>query len=71
MILIISSTSSFEMNKVNPFPALMAPCPLIFLSSLYNTDEVALVANLGKTCLSKETARSNNAFLPKLPHHIT
>ena len=41
------------MNNVNPFPALTAPFPLIFLSSLSNTDEVALVANLGKTSLAK------------------
>ena len=47
-ILIISSTSSFEMNKVNPFPGLTAPAPLIFLSNFCNTDDVALVANLGK-----------------------
>ena len=30
-ILIISPISSFEMNKMNPFPALTAPAPLIFL----------------------------------------
>ena len=41
------------MNNVNPFPALTAPFPLIFLSNLSNTDEVALVANLGKTSLAK------------------
>ena len=29
-ILIISSISSFETNKVNPLPALTAPCPVIF-----------------------------------------
>ena len=55
------------MNKVNPFPALTAPRPLIFLSTSSNTEEVALVANLGKTSLVKGTARSNNAFFPKLP----
>ena len=32
---------------MNPFPALTVPCPLIFLPSLSNTEEVALVANLG------------------------
>ena len=36
-----------SLNKVNPFPALTTP----------------LVANLGKTCLAKGTAKSNNAFL--------
>ena len=35
--------SSFEMNKVNPFPAFTTPCPLVFLSNTCNTDEVALV----------------------------
>ena len=37
------------MNKVNPFLVLTASFPLIFLSNLSNTDEVALVGNLGKT----------------------
>ena len=58
------------MNKVNPFRALTTPLPLIFLSNLSNTDEVALVANLGKTCLAKGTARSNNAFFVEITHHI-
>ena len=39
------------MDKVNPFPALTAPCPLIFLSNLSNTDEVTLVVYLGKASL--------------------
>ena len=60
------------MNKVNPFPALMAPaplvaitpCSLIFLSNLSNADKVAFVANLGRAFLTKETARSNNVFCP-------
>ena len=34
MILRISSMPSFEINKVNPFPALTAPFPLIFLLNL-------------------------------------
>ena len=55
------------MNKVNPFLALTALCPLIFLSNLSNTDEVALFANLGKTSLSKGAVRSNNTFVIKLP----
>ena len=42
-ILIIWSISSFEMNKVNPFPALAASCLLIFLLNLSNTEEVVLV----------------------------
>ena len=48
-ILIISSISSFEMNKVNLFPGLTAPAPLIFLSIFSNRDDVA---NLGKTSLA-------------------
>ena len=50
------------MKKVNPFPALTAPCPLIFLSKLSNICEVALVANLGKTkqlCFTKFYIRQN------------
>ena len=35
IILIISLISSFEINKVNPFLALTAPLPLIFLSILF------------------------------------
>ena len=53
------------MNKVNPFPALTAPC---FLSNLSKINKVALVANLGKISLAKGTARSKNAFLPELPN---
>ena len=49
---------------MNPFSALTAHRPFILLS---NTEEVALVANLGKISLAKGTARSNNVFLPKLP----
>ena len=52
---------------MNPFSALTAHCPFILLSNLSNTEEVALVANLGKISLAKGTARSNNVFLPKLP----
>ena len=52
---------------MNHFPALTAPCPLIFLSDLSHSDEVVLLANSDKTSLPKGTARSNNAFLRKLP----
>ena len=44
------------------FPALTAPCPLIFLSNLSNIDEGALFANLGKMSLIKGIARSISAF---------
>ena len=62
MILIISSITSFKMNKVNSFPSLTTPCALIFLSKLSATDKVALVANLGKINLVNQTAKSNSAF---------
>ena len=39
IILVIASISSFEMNEVNPFPAVTAPLPLIFLSNLSIADE--------------------------------
>ena len=63
-IFIISFISSFEVNKVNSFPALTTPFPLS------NTDEFTLVANLGKTSVAKEMARSNNTFLPKLANFL-
>ena len=37
VILIVSATSSFEINKVNPFPALTAPRPVILYLNLYIT----------------------------------
>ena len=46
---------SFEINKTNPLPTLTAPCPLIFLLNLSNTEDVALVANIGKASLAKRT----------------
>ena len=65
-ILIISSISSYEMNNVNPFPALTAPYPLVFLSNLFNTGDDPLVANSDKISFAKRTSRPNNAFLSKL-----
>ena len=62
MILIISFISSFKMNKVNPFPVLVAFFQLTFLWNLSKIDEVSLFANLGKTSLAKGTARSNKPF---------
>ena len=50
------------MNKVNPFSALTAPSPLIFLSTFSKINKVALVANLGKTSLAKGTTKSISAF---------
>ena len=54
---------------MNPFAALMTPCPLIFLSKLSVADEVALDANCGKISLAKGAQNFNSAFLPKL--HIS
>ena len=43
MILIISFTSSFEMNKVNPFTAVATHFPLLLLSNLLTTFQVILL----------------------------
>ena len=48
MILIISSISSFKVNKVNPFSALEAPIPLIFLSILFFAFEAKLLTDPDK-----------------------
>ena len=41
------------MNKVNPFSALTAHFPLIFLSNLFVAFEVILLTNPGKLSLAK------------------
>ena len=43
-----SIQSSFEMNKVNPFPAMKAPFPLIFRSNLFISLEVKFLTNPSK-----------------------
>ena len=68
MILIISFISSFEINKVNPFPAPTALFPLIFLSNLFIAFEVKLLTNPGKLSLAKGIAIFVSAFFPKLPN---
>ena len=50
MVLIILFMSSFE---INPFPALTAPSPLIFHSSLFIEFEAKLLTNAGKLYLAK------------------
>ena len=50
MILIIAFISSYEINKVNPFPALPSLFPLIFLSNLFIAFE-AKVLTIQATCL--------------------
>ena len=68
MILIISFPSSFEINKGNPFPALTAPFPLIFLSNLFIAFEVKFLTNQGKLSLAEGIAIFVGAFFPKLPN---
>ena len=69
VIPIISFISLFEINKLNPFPALRAPFPLIFLSNLTIAFEVQLLTNPGKLSLAKGIAIIVSAFFPKLPNH--
>ena len=60
IILIISSISSFEVEKVNPFPTLKAPFSLILLSNLciaFKTAfEAVLLTNRGNLFLANGTA---------------
>ena len=67
MILIISFISSFEINKVDRFPALTAPFPLVFHSNLFIEFEVKLRSNPDKLPLTKGIAMFVIAFFPKLP----
>ena len=46
IILVIPFISSFKINRINPFPALTATFPLIFLSNLLITFEVKLLKEL-------------------------
>ena len=66
MILILSFISSFEINKVNPFPALTAPFSLIFDSNLLIAFEVKLLTIPGKLFLTKGIVTFVSAFFPKL-----
>ena len=63
----LSFISSFEINKVNPFPALTAPFSLIFLSDLFIAFEAKWLTNPDKLSLAKGIARSVITFSPKLP----
>ena len=56
MFLIISFISSFEINKVYPFPAMTAPFPLIVLLNLFITSEDKLLTNPCKLSLAKGIA---------------
>ena len=66
MILTLSFIPSFEINKVNPFPALTAPFSLIFDSNLLIAFEVKLLTIPGKLFLTKGIATFVSAFFPKL-----
>ena len=65
-IILISFIPSFEMNKVNYFPVLYAPFPLIFLSSLFIVFEVKWLTYPGRLSLIREIAMFVSAFFPKL-----
>ena len=64
MILLISFISIFKINKVNPFSALTAAFPIIFLSSLFIAFKVKLLTNSGKLSLAKGIAMFVSAFPP-------
>ena len=62
MILIISFISSFEINEVNPFPALTDPFPRIFLSNLFIAFEIKLITDPIKLSLAKGIVMFTSAF---------
>ena len=68
MILIILLTSSFKMNKVNPFPPLTSRSSLILHLNLFIAFKAKLPTNPGKLSLVKGITRSVITFLPKLPN---
>ena len=57
---------SFKINKVNPFPALAATLPLIFLSNFFIAFEAKLLTNPGKLSPAKEIATFASAFFVKI-----
>ena len=61
--------ASFEINKINPFPALTAPFPLIFLSILFIAIEIKLLTNPGNLSLAKGVATFVSALFP-LPNQV-
>ena len=66
MISIITFIPSFKINKVNSFPVLTAPFPLILLSNLFIVFEVNLLTSLGKLSLTKWMPMFATALFPKL-----
>ena len=66
VVLIISFISSFEINKVSPFPALTVSFSLLFLPNLFISFEAKLLTNLDKLFLAKQIAIFVSVFFPKL-----
>ena len=66
MILVTSFTSSFRINKVNPFFDLIPPFHLFFFSNLFTAFKVKLLTNPDKMSLARGIPTFANAFLPKL-----
>ena len=64
MILTISSTFSFKMNKVNPLLALTAPFPIIFLSNLFIAFDGKLLTNPSKLSLAPGVKKHLLVFFP-------
>ena len=62
IILVISFIYPFEINNVNPFPAITAPFPLTLLLNLFIAFEGKLLANPYKVYLAKETGTCVTVF---------
>ena len=58
--------SSFEINKVSPFPAVIASFPFIFLLNLFIAFEVKFLTDPGKLSLAKRITIFVSAFFSKL-----
>ena len=58
--------SSFKVNKVNLFPTLKVPVPLIFLSNLFIVFEVKLLTNPSKLSIAKGRVTFVSAFFLEL-----
>ena len=67
IILIISFISSFQINKVNHFPALTALFPLLIFGNLFIAFEAKLLTNPGKLSLVKGITIFVSAFFSQLP----
>ena len=67
MVLIISFISSFDMNKVNHFPAITGSFPLIFILNSFIEFKAKLLTSSSNLSLAKRIARSASIFSPKLP----